>query len=121
MQGDRNSSAGISRNPTAPRLAQILANPILCVQTYLRNRDGRDVGKSVCISTDVLYFAFTTHGGRGLIAAPHQGHLDTLVEEIEYQLDSNPDLMASIALTKYGKQKIHRKPYFRLEFTNGEA
>jgi len=44
-----------------------------------------------------------------------------LVEEIEYQLDSNPDLMASIALTKYGKQKIHRKPYFRLEFTNGEA
>ncbi len=27
--------------------------------------------------------------------------------------------MSSIARTKYGKPKIHRKPYFRLEFTNG--
>ncbi len=81
--------------------------------------DGRDVGKSVCISTDALHFAFTTRGGQGLIAAPHQGHLDTIVEEIEFQLEANPDLMASIALTKYGKPKIHRKPYFRLEFTNG--
>jgi hypothetical protein len=126
------------------KLAETLASPVLWGQGYLRNRDGnprvywphqvddllcrenniihldgRDVGKSVCISTDVLHFAFTTHGGQGLIAAPHQGHLDTLIEEIEFQLDSNPDLMASIALTKYGKQKIHRKPYFRLEFTNG--
>jgi len=126
------------------KLAETLASPVLWGQGYLRNRDGnprvfwphqvedllcgekniihldgRDVGKSVCISTDVLHFAFTTHGGRGLIAAPHQGHLDTLVEEIEFQLDTNADLMASIALTKYGKQKIHRKPYFRLEFTNG--
>jgi len=126
------------------KLAETLANPVLWGQGYLRNRDGRpraywqhqvedllcrenniihldgrDVGKSVCISTDVLHFAFTTHGGQGLVAAPHQGHLDTLIEEIEFQLDSNPDLMGSIALTKYGKQKIHRKPYFRLEFTNG--
>ena len=126
------------------KLAETLASPVLWGQGYLRNRDGsprvywphqvedllcgekniihldgRDVGKSVCITTDALHFAFTTRGGQGLIAAPHQGHLDTLIEEIEFQLDANPDLMASIALTKYGKPKIHRKPYFRLEFTNG--
>ena len=65
------------------------------------------------------HFSFITRGGQGLIAAPHQGHLDTLIEEIEFQLDNNPDLMNSIALTKYGKPKIHRKPYFRIEFTNG--
>ena len=126
------------------KLAQTLADPVLWGQAYLGNRDGsrrtywphqvedllcpdkniihldgRDVGKSVCIGTDALHFAFTTRGGQGLIAAPHQGHLDTIAEEIEFQLDANPDLMASIALTKYGKPKIHRKPYFRLEFTNG--
>ncbi len=126
------------------RLALSLRNPVLWGQTYLRNRDGsgrsywphqeedllseegniihldgRDVGKSVCIATDALHFAFTTRGGQGLIGAPHQGHLDTIIEEIEFQLDANPDLMSSIGITKYGKPKIYRKPYFRLEFTNG--
>ena len=126
------------------KLAETLADPVLWGQAYLRNRDaagrvywphqvddlrssarniihldGRDVGKSVCISTDALHFAFTNRGSQGLVGAPHQGHLDTLIEEFEFQLDTNPDLMASIALTKYGKPKIHRKPYFRLEFTNG--
>ena len=126
------------------KLAQTLADPVLWGQSYLRNRDGgertywphqvddlrcpykniihldgRAAGKSINVTTDVLHFAFTSRGGQGLIAAPHQGHLDTLVEEIDFQLEANPDLMASIALSKYGKPKIHRKPYFRLEFTNG--
>jgi hypothetical protein len=128
------------------RLAETLASPVLWGQAYLRNRngeprsywphqvedllaeepniihlDGRASGKSTDISTQILHFAFTTRGGLGLVAAPHQGHLDTLIEEIEFQLDANPDLYASIALTKYGKPKIHRKPYFRLEFTNGST
>jgi len=119
-------------------------NPVLWGQAYLKNRDetprsywphqiedlqceakniihldGRDAGKSVNITTDALHFAFITTGGQGLIAAPHQGHLDTLIEEVEFQLEANPDLMDSVALSKYGKPKIHRKPYFRLEFANG--
>ncbi len=128
------------------KLAATLSDPVLWGQAYLYNRDGsgrdywphqvedlrcpakniihldgRDVGKSIVLSTDALHYAFTTRGGQGLIAAPHQGHLDTIIEEIEFQLDTNPDLMNSIALTKYGKPKIHRKPYFRLEFTNGSV
>ena len=128
------------------RLAETLRDPVLWGQAYLYNRDGsarsywdhqkedlrcshkniihldgRDVGKSIVLSTDALHYAFTTRGGQGLIAAPHQGHLDTVIEEIEYQLDHNEDLMNSIALSKYGKPKIHRKPYFRLEFTNGSV
>ena len=125
-------------------LATTLASPVLWGQVYLENRDGsprsywphqiqdllcedrniihldgRDIGKTINLSTDALHFAFTSVGGQGLIAAPHQGHLDTLIEEIEFQLDANPELMRSIAITKYGKLKIHRKPYFRIEFTNG--
>lgn len=126
------------------QIAQTLHDPVMWGQTYLRNRDGtdrsywphqvedlhcdvknivhldgRDVGKSIVLTTDALHFAFTNRGGLGLVAAPHQGHLDTLIDEIEFQLDTNPDLMSSIAISKYGKVKIHRKPYFRLEFTNG--
>ena len=125
------------------KLVETLRDPVLWGQAYLQNRDGsnreywphqvedlrcpakniihldgRDVGKSIVLSTDALHFAFTTRGGQGLIAAPHQGHLDSVIEEIEFQLDTNPDLMNSIALTKYGKPKILRKPYFRMEFTN---
>ncbi|MCL4500062.1 MAG: hypothetical protein M1335_07490 [Chloroflexi bacterium] len=131
-------------NAKEKRMVEILSSPVLWGRHYLRNRDGspreywphqvedlecaenniihldgRDTGKSVVLSTDALHFAFTNCGVQGLIAAPHQGHLDTLIEEIEFQLDANSELMASIGITKYGKPKIHRKPYFRLEFTNG--
>ena len=126
------------------QLAKMLADPVSWGQAYLRNRDGsareywehqiedlrchdrnvihldgRGVGKSIDLTTQVLHFAFTTRGGQGLIAAPHQGHLDTVVEELEFQLDANPDLMGSIAINAQGRPKITRKPYFRLEFTNG--
>lgn len=126
------------------RMIKILSNPLSWGEHYLRNRDGsprsywphqaedlqcaekniihldgRDTGKSVVLSTDALHFAFTNYGVQGLIAAPHQGHLDTLIEEIEFQLEASAVLMASIGITKYGKPKITRKPYFRLEFTNG--
>ena len=97
------------------KLAATLRDPVLWGQAYLYNRDGsgrdywphqvedlrcpakniihldgRDVGKSIVLSTDALHYAFTTRGGQGLIAAPHQGHLDTIIEEIEFQLKWNP-------------------------------
>ncbi len=128
------------------KIALSLRDPVVWGQSYLTNRDGspreywphqvddlmcddrniihldgRDSGKSISLTTDALHYAFTVRGGQGLIAAPHQGHLDTLIEEIEFQLDSNPELMKSIGITKYGKPKIYRKPYFRLEFTNGSV
>ena len=58
---------------------------------HIIHQDGRDVGKSVCIIADLLHYAFTTKGGSGLVAAPHQGHLDTLIDELEFQLGENPD------------------------------
>ncbi len=92
-----------------------------CDARQIIHLDGRDSGKSIDITTDALHFAFTTRGGQGLIGAPHQGHLDSLIEEIEFQLDSNPELARSVAINKYGKPKVYRKPYFRLEFSNGSV
>lgn len=126
------------------RIIETLRSPLLWGQAYLKNRngspreywphqqedllceerniihlDGRATGKTISLSTLILHYAFITHGGQGLIAAPHQGHLDTVIEEVEFQIDHNPDLTNSIALTKQGKPKILRKPYFRVEFSNG--
>jgi hypothetical protein len=137
-------NAALNMTPEETRLGETLRDPVLWGMKYLQNRDGsersywphqvddlrcgdrniihldgRDSGKSISLTTDALHYAFTTRGGQGLVAAPHQGHLDTLAEEMEYQLDSNPELMRSIGITKYGKPKIYRKPYFRIEFTNG--
>jgi hypothetical protein len=44
-----------------------------CKDTNIIHLDGRDVGKSIALSTDALHFAFITQGGKGLIAAPQQG------------------------------------------------
>jgi len=125
-------------------IASRLADPVLWGEHYLRNRDrsprrywphqvedlrcaerniihldGRDSGKSIALTTDVLHYAFITRGGQGLVAAPHQGHLDTLIEEIEFQIEASDDLSASIATNSQGRPKITRKPYYRVEFTNG--
>jgi len=127
-------------------LLKILKNPFFWGQAYLKNRDGkdrrywphqaedlqcrdsqiihldgRDVGKTVNISTLALHFAFTNKGGQVLIATPHQGHLDTIIEEMEWQIDNNPDLTSSIAINNQGRPKILRKPYFRIEWKNGSV
>ena len=60
-----------------------------------------------------------TRQQEALLGEQLQGHLDTLIEEMEFQIDSSPELTRSIVVTKYGNPKIYRKPYFRLEFTNG--
>jgi len=94
------------------------AEDLRCPATSIIHLDGRAVGKTIALSTDALHFAFTTIGGQGLIAAPHQGHLDTIIEEIEYQIETCEALSTSIAVNSQGRPKIIRKPYFRVEFTN---
>ena len=93
---------------------------LLCTERNIIHLDGRAVGKTINLTTQILHYAFVTHGGQGLIAAPHQGHLDTIIEEVEFQLGASPDLNNSVAMNKYGKPKIIRKPYFRVEYSNRE-
>lgn len=117
--GARREDFPRNRNGTERTYWPHQAEDLLAPEKNIIHLDGRGVGKTISLSTDALHFAFTTLGGQGLIAAPQQGHLDTVVEEIEYQLDANPLLMRSLAVTQQGKPKIHRKPYFRIEFANG--
>jgi len=141
--GEGRDTRGGHVKPLTPeeqeRLRAVLGNPVSWGEHYLRNRDGsergywphqaedllapekniihldgRGVGKTISLSTDALHFAFTTMGGQGLIAAPQQGHLDTVVEEIEFQLDANPLLMRSLAVTQHGKPFRFRISELRL-------
>ncbi len=92
-----------------------------CPSRNIIHLDGRDSGKSISLTTDALHFATTTPGGQGLIAAPHQGHLDSLIEEIDYQIETSEMLRALVALNQFGKLKIMRKPYYRIEFLTGSV
>jgi len=92
-----------------------------CTATNIIHLDGRDSGKTVDIATLALHHAFVKMGGSVLVAAPHQGPVDTIVEEIEFQIENNPDLQSSIAVNAQGRPKITRKPYFKIEFTNGSV
>jgi hypothetical protein len=111
----------LNRDGAPRRYWRHQVDDLRCREKNIIHLDGRDVGKTVNITTDALHFATTTQGGMGLVAAPHQGHLDTIIEEIEYQLDASPILRASIAVNQFGKPKILRKPYFRVEFLTGSV
>lgn len=108
-----------NRNGKARKFWEHQKGDLRCRSHNIIHQDGRDVGKSVCLVTDVLHYAFTTKGGSGLVAAPHQGHLDTLIDEFEFQISESPDLMSAIAISKSGHQAIIRKPYFKAQFISG--
>jgi len=90
-----------------------------CTAPRIVHLDGRSVGKTVDLSTLVLWYAVTHPGKSALVAAPYQGHLDTIIEEVEHQLDASDVLHDSLARNAKGYPKIRRKPYFEVEFTNG--
>ncbi|MBZ0273807.1 hypothetical protein K8I61_17340 [bacterium] len=128
-----------------PRALEILLSPRLWGETYLVDRDlskrrfwdhqvedlecpdpriihqdGRDVGKSIDISGLGLHFCFTNKGKEVLVTAPLQGHLDNIVEEIEWQIDHVPEINASVARKRGGRSlDIKRAPYYRLRWANG--
>ena len=90
-----------------------------CPAKNIIHLDGRDCGKTVNIGTLALHHAFVEMGGSVLVAAPHQGPVDTIVEEVEFQIEASDFLKSSIAVNSQKRQKITRKPYFKIEFTNG--
>jgi len=90
-----------------------------CRHPRVAHLDGRAVGKTVDLSTLLLWYAFTHPGKQALVGAPFQGHLDAIIEEVEFQLESVDLLRDSLALNARGQAKIKRKPYFEIMFDNG--
>jgi len=108
-----------NRDGTPRRYWDHQVKDLECGAKSIIHLDGRDTGKSVALSTLALHHAFVRQGGSVLVAAPHQGPVDTITEEVEFQIESSEALKASIAVNSQGRSKISRKPYFKIEFTNG--
>ncbi len=80
---------------------------------------GRKTGKTVNLSTIILWYTYVNRGKSVLVAAPYQGQLNTITEEVEYQLNQNKSLYNNLARDKSGRIKISRRPYFQLNFKTG--
>lgn len=82
-----------------------------CPARNIIHRDGRDAGKTCVLSTHALHFATSYPGVSGLIAAPHQGHLDSIIEEMEFQLQTSDLLREILALTQDYPQIVGTFPF----------
>lgn len=73
---------------------------------------GAEVGKTREIVSYILYKAFTTFRGSGLVTAPMYTHVIEIVDALLEQLSLNPDLGKALIL--------HRKsPHHHMRFSNG--
>jgi len=108
-----------NRDGSPRRYRDYQREDLACDAPKIVHKDGRSVGKTVDLATLVLWFAFTHPGKSVLVAAPYQGHLDTIIEEVEHQLTASEVLDASVARKADGRRKIKRQPYFEVGFTNG--
>jgi len=90
-----------------------------CTASRIAHMDGRSVGKTVNLAALVLHFCNTHKNESILVVAPFQGHLDTIIEEIELQLNHSEILRAGLAKGGRGRASIKRKPYYQIRFATG--
>ena len=109
----------VNRDGSQRRYREYQTKDLECQNPRVVHQDGRAVGKTIDLSTLVLWATFIHPGFSSLVAAPFQGHLDTIIEEVEYQLEHSEILRSSLARNSKGNFKIKRQPYFDVVFTNG--
>jgi hypothetical protein len=112
--------AFLSNRDGTPRVYRAYQREDLeCTAPRIIHMDGRAVGKTIDLATIILWFSMTHPGKSVLVAAPYQGHLDTIIDEVEHQIFTSSVLLDSIARTTKGALKIKKSPYFEVIFTNG--
>lgn len=108
-----------NRDGSPRRYRDYQALNLLCSEEKIIHRDGRDVGKTVNLITLLLWYTFVNRGKSVFVAAPYQGQLDTIMDEVEFQLHHNDLLRDNVARSGRGRLKIKRKPYVEITFANG--
>ncbi len=110
-----------NRDGSPRRYRSYQKDDLLCAARSVVHVDGRAVGKTIDVSTLVLWFAHVHKGKSVLVVAPFQGQLDTIIEEVEYQLANAEILRNAVARTADGDRKIKRTPYFQFVLDNGST
>lgn len=72
---------------------------------------GAEVGKTREIIAYILYKAFTTPHGSGLVAAPQLTHLIEILDALEWQLEQNPVFKGFLV-------KHRKHPHHQMRFAN---
>jgi hypothetical protein len=90
-----------------------------CQTDRIVHLDGRAVGKTVNLCGLLLWFVSVHKGKSVLVAAPYQGHLDAIIEEVEFQLDSSDLLRSGLRKRDAGHGSGKRQAYYQLTFKNG--
>ena len=109
----------INRDGTPRRYRDYQALDLRCTDKRIVHLDGRSVGKTVNLSTLLLYFTFVNQGKSVLVAAPYQGQLDQISEEVEFQLGHNELLRNNVLRKSGGGLQLKHHPYFEVTFQNG--
>jgi len=109
----------VNRDGSPRRYRPYQKEDLRCMSRRVVHRDGRSVGKTIDLSTLLLWYATVHKGKSALCVAPYQGQLDTIIEEVEFQLNNAPALRNAVARNVDGRRKIKRQPYFQVEFASG--
>ena len=108
-----------NRDGSSRKFRSYQVEDLECAAARIAHMDGRSVGKTINLVALLLHYGNTRKNGSMLVGAPFQGHLDTIIEEIEFQLNHSETLRAGLAKGAKGRPAIKRKPYYQLRFANG--
>jgi hypothetical protein len=108
----------VNRDGTPRRYRHYQEEDLLCSAPRIAHLDGRSVGKTINLATALLCFTNVHKGKSVLVVAPYQGQLDTIIDEVEFQLNNAPALREVVAREADGKRKIKHHPYFQVSFTS---
>ncbi len=109
----------VNRDGTPRRYRPYQVEDLECAAPRVVHMDGRAVGKTVDLATLLLWFVVVHRGKSALVVAPYQGHLDTIIDEVDFQIEHSDILRASLARNARGVPKIKRQPYVDMEFAHG--
>ena len=109
----------VNRDGSDRRYRDYQVMDLRCPDANVAHLDGRSVGKTVNLSTHLLHYTFINRGKSVLVAAPYQGQLNMISEEVEFQLGQNEILRGNVAVKPGGGLRIKHHPYFEVYFRNG--
>ena len=109
----------VNRDGSPRRYRDYQKQDLRCPARRVVHLDGRAVGKTIDLTTLLLWFAHVHKGKSLLVVAPYQGQLDTIIEEVEYQLNHADVLRNALRRNANGSPKVKRHPYFQFELDSG--
>ena len=107
------------RDGSRRRFRSYQVEDLECTSKRIAHLDGRAVGKTINLSSLLLWFVNINKGKSVLVAAPYQGHLDAIIEELEFQLDQSDILRSGLKKRDVGHGSGKRQAYYQLTFKNG--